>query len=73
MYGSIYSLRTEAFMKENRTGVNATGNEQTVSAGVEFQSWKDFFVLVHSVDVPDDFMAERPMNLVPPGRGVFDM
>ena len=59
-------------MKANLTGVNAARNEQTVSARVEFQGWEDFFVLVHSVDVPDDFMAERPMNVVPPGRRVFD-
>ena len=36
------------------------------------RAWREFFELLHAVDVPDDFMAERPLNLVPPKRGVFD-
>nr|WP_294512349.1 hypothetical protein [uncultured Rhodopila sp.] len=36
------------------------------------REWQDFFALVHSVDVPDDFMAERPLNVPPPEHGVFD-
>ena len=34
--------------------------------------WREFFELLHAVDVPDGFLAERPLNLVPPERGVFD-
>jgi antitoxin VapB len=33
--------------------------------------WSDFFALVHSIDVPDDFMAERPMNIPPQTRVSF--
>ena len=36
------------------------------------KSWGAFFELLHAVDVPDDFMADRPMNVVPPDHGVFD-
>lgn len=36
------------------------------------KTWSDFFELLHSVEVPGDFMAERPLNVLPPERGVFD-
>lgn len=34
--------------------------------------WNDFFAAARQAEVPDDFMAERPMNVVPPARGIFD-
>ncbi len=34
--------------------------------------WREFFELVRSIDVPMEFMAERPMNRVAEVRGVFD-
>ncbi len=36
------------------------------------KTWGVFFELLHTVDVPTEFMAERPMNVVPQARGVFD-
>lgn len=36
------------------------------------RAWNEFFQLLHAVDVPADFMAERPLNVVPPERGIFD-
>ena len=36
------------------------------------KAWGEFFELLRAVDVPDDFMAERPLNAVPPERGLFD-
>lgn len=36
------------------------------------KAWGEFFELLRAVDVPDDFMAERPLNVVPPERGLFD-
>ncbi len=36
------------------------------------KTWGAFFELLRTVDVPDDFMAERPLNVVPQERGVFD-
>ena len=34
--------------------------------------WGDFFELLRSVDVPADFMAERPLNVVSSERDIFD-
>ena len=34
-------------------------------------AWRDFFQLMRSIDVPEDFMAERPMNLPPRERNLF--
>ncbi len=36
------------------------------------KAWGEFFELLRGVDVPDDYMAERPLNVVPPERGLFD-
>jgi len=33
--------------------------------------WRDFFQMMRSIDVPDDFMADRPMNLPPQERNLF--
>ena len=46
------------------------GDEVSTRPGVK--SWSAFFDLLHSVSVPDSFMADRPMNVVPQERGVFD-
>lgn len=35
------------------------------------KTWRDFFELMHSIDVPEDFMAERPMNVQPEERDLF--
>ncbi len=36
------------------------------------KAWGEFFELLRAVEVPADFMAERPLNVVPPERGRFD-
>lgn len=36
------------------------------------KTWNDFFELLHTVDVPADFMTERPLNILPSERGIFD-
>jgi antitoxin VapB len=36
------------------------------------RTWGEFFGLVRSLDLPDDFMSGRPMNVPPPARGAFD-
>lgn len=35
-------------------------------------TWNAFFELLRSIDVPSDFMAERPLNEVPRQEGIFD-
>src|SRR5258708_15672440 len=34
--------------------------------------WRDFFEMMRSIDVPDEFMADRPMDLPPQERNSFD-
>lgn len=36
------------------------------------KTWSEFFELLHAIDVPADFMAERPMNVLPQDHGLFD-
>lgn len=36
------------------------------------KTWDEFFEFVRSIDVPDDFLADRPMNVLSGGKGVFD-
>jgi antitoxin VapB len=33
--------------------------------------WQDFFEMMRSVDVPDEFMSDRPMNRSPSERNLF--
>src|SRR5271154_774251 len=33
--------------------------------------WGDFFEMMHSIDVPDEFMADRPMNQPLRERNLF--
>ncbi len=33
--------------------------------------WGDFFEMLRSIDVPEEFMAERPMNQPPRERNLF--
>jgi len=33
--------------------------------------WRDFFEMMRSVNVPDEFMTDRPMNLPPRDRSLF--
>lgn len=34
-------------------------------------TWAEFFEFMESVDVPDDFMATRPLNVPPLDRNLF--
>lgn len=36
------------------------------------RTWADFFELMSTIDVPDDFMSERPMNRLPQKRRIFE-
>lgn len=50
---------------------DATG-DVVLSTRPGAKAWGELFELLHAVEVPADFMAERPLNAVPPERGVFD-
>ncbi len=34
--------------------------------------WNEFFELLHAIDVPADFMTERPLNALSQEHGIFD-
>lgn len=36
------------------------------------KTWNEFFELLQEVDVPAEFMAERPLNVLSKERSVFD-
>ena len=57
--GQIYATR------DDRTG------DVVLSARPGAGSWAEFFELMRTIPVPDDFMAERPMNVVPEERDLF--
>ena len=50
---------------------DATG-DVVLSTRPGAKTWGDFFELLHSVEVPADFLVERPLNVAPRERGVFD-
>ena len=33
--------------------------------------WREFFALARTIEVPEDFMADRPMNSLPRERHLF--
>lgn len=50
---------------------DATG-DVVLSTRPGAKAWGEFFELLRAVDVPDNFMAERPLNVMPPEPGLFD-
>lgn len=50
---------------------DATG-DVVLSTRPGAKTWGDFFELLHSVEVPADFLVERPLNVAPRERGLFD-
>jgi antitoxin VapB len=57
--GEVYATRDDVtgdVVLSNRPGIGA---------------WDEFFALLHSAEVPADFMAERPLNGAWPDRDVF--
>ncbi len=73
--GSSQAVRLPAEFRFEGDEVFATRDESTgdvvLSKYPGRKVWDDFFELLDSVDVPSDFMAERPMNVVPPERDLF--
>lgn len=52
--------------RDDLTGDLVLSNRPGLSA------WAEFFELMNSIDVPEDFMAQRPMNRLPEERSLFD-
>ncbi len=74
--GSSQAVRLPAEFRFDGDEVYATRDELTgdvvLSKRPGSKTWEDFFELMKSIDVPLDFMAERPMNVAPQERRLFD-
>jgi antitoxin VapB len=74
--GASQAVRLPAEFRFEGTEVYATRDERTgdvlLSTRPGARTWADFFTVMRSIDVPAEFMADRPMNTVPAERGVFD-
>lgn len=74
--GSSQAVRLPAEFRFEGNEVYITRDEATgdvvLSTRPGARTWDDFFDFVRAIDMADDFMAERPMNMQPQDRGVFD-
>lgn len=50
---------------------DATG-DMVLSNRPGAKTWNEFIELLRAIDVPADFMADRPLNVLPQTGGVFD-
>jgi antitoxin VapB len=73
--GASQAVRLPAESRFPGNEVYATRDEQTgdvvLSTRPGARSWSEFFALMRTIDVPADFMAERPMNTPPRERDLF--
>ena len=74
--GSSQAVRLPAEFRFNGDEVYVTRDDKTgdviLSSRPGVRTWADFFDLVHAIDVHEDFMVERPMNVLARTCGVFD-
>lgn len=74
--GSSQAVRLPAEFRFEGDEVYVTRDEVTgdvvLSDRPGAKTWRDFFDLMRTIDVPDDFMADRPMNVPPRVHNVFD-
>ena len=73
--GASQAVRLPAEFRFSGKTVYATQNEETgdvvLSTRPGAKHWEEFFARLRSVDVPSDFMADRPMNRVPDEKDIF--
>jgi len=74
--GSSQAVRLPAEFRFEGDEVYATRDETTgdvvLSKSPGAREWRDFFAFARTIDIPKDFMADRPMNVIPSRGGVFD-
>ena len=74
--GASQAVRLPAEFRFEGNEVYATRDEQTgdvvLSKRPGERAWAEFFALMRTIEVPAEFMAERPMNAPPQDRGVFE-
>lgn len=73
--GSSQAVRLPAEFRFDGSEVFATRHDVTgnvvLSDRPGAEVWRGFFEMMRSIDVPDKFMADRPMNLPPRERKLF--
>ncbi|GHT96410.1 hypothetical protein AGMMS49545_21290 [Betaproteobacteria bacterium] len=74
--GASQAVRLPAQFRFQGSEVYATRDDETGDVVLSNQpgakAWNAFFELLFAVDVPLDFMDERPLNAPPPEAGLFD-
>jgi antitoxin VapB len=74
--GASQAVRLPAEFRFEGDEVYATRDDATgdvvLSNRPGAKVWNDFFELLRSVEVPADFLAERPLNVAPREPGIFD-
>lgn len=75
--GASQAVRLPAEFRFSGKTVFATHNAETgdvlLSTRPGANHWDEFFGRMRSIDVPEDFMAERPMNRIPSEKDVFQV
>jgi antitoxin VapB len=73
--GASQAVRLPAEFRFDGSEVYATRDERTgdvvLSVHPGASVWGEFFALRDQTEMPDDFMADRPMNLPPLERDLF--
>ena len=73
--GSSQAVRLPAEFRFEGNEVYVTRDEVTgdviLSRRPGVKVWRDFFEMLHAIDVPDDFMTDRAMNQLPQERNLF--
>ena len=73
--GASQAVRLPAEYRFEGNEVYATRDDQTgdvtLSTRPAAKTWRGFFELMETIDIPDDFMAERPMNAPAVERDLF--
>ncbi|MFI5011446.1 MAG: antitoxin [Hyphomicrobiales bacterium] len=73
--GASQAVRLPAEFRFEGDEVYVTRDERTgdvlLSNKPSTRIWGEFFELMNTIDGPVDFMADRPMNVLPRERGLF--
>jgi antitoxin VapB len=73
--GASQAVRLPAEFRFEGSEVFATRDDETgdvlLSKRPGARVWSEFFALMRTIEIPDDFMADRPMNAPPPERDLL--
>ena len=74
--GASQAVRLPAEFRFEGDQVYASRDEATgdvvLSTHPGAKTWSGFFELLRSIEVPANFLSERPMNAIRSAQGVFD-